>query len=258
MALSDSVSVHLTLQFPTIEFIIVAKSQRTLGAMATEQHFVRNDTTWPLLFLIGICFVQIPAASAASFPESIQEIGRRWDEITYHWPKSQRPDGLGALLADIERLKSRYPQRAEPLIWQAITLTTLASLDPGLSSLDQVSQARDLLLRAVAIDPGAMRGSAYLALACLYYKVPGWPLSFGDPDKAEHYFQRALALNPDGIGNHYYYGHFLSKTGRMQEALAHFQWAARLPPDPAQPYLSLTLKHKAQEKLKQRLLQARL
>ncbi len=226
--------------------------------MTTEQHFVRNGATWPLLFLIGLCFAQVPVASAASLPESIQEIDRRWDEIAYHWPKSQQAEGLGALLADIKRLKSRYPRRAEPLIWQAITLVTLASLDPGLSSLDRAAQARDLLLRAVAIDPGAMRGSAYLALACLYYKVPGWPLSFGDIKKAERYFQKALALNPGGIENHYYYGHFLGKIGRVQEALAHFQQAVRLPPDPAQPHLSLKLKHKAQEKLNRWLIQARL
>ncbi len=226
--------------------------------MATEQHFIRNDATWPLLFWIGLCFVQIPTASAASVPESIQEIGRRWDEIAYHWPKSQQPGGLGALLADIEHLKNRYPRRAEPLIWQAITLVTLANLDPGLSSLNQATQARDLLLRAVAIDPGAMRGAAYLALACLYYKVPGWPLSFGDAKKAERYFQKALALNPDGIENHYYYGHFLRKAGRMEEALVHFRRAVRLPPDPAQPYLSLKLKHKAQKSLDQWLVQARL
>ncbi len=217
--------------------------------MATKQHFIR-----PLLFLIGLCLAQ---CAVASLPEEVREIGRRWDEIAYHWPKSRRPQGLGILLADIERLKSRYPHRAEPLIWQAIALATLASLDLGLSSLDHATQARDLLLRAVAIDPDAMRGSAYLALACLYYKVPGWPLSFGDAEKAEYYFQKALTLNPGGIENHYYYGHFLGKTGRVQEALAHFQQAARLPPDPDQPYLSLKLQRKAREKLNRWLVEAR-
>lgn|GEM_PF-4766774 len=41
------------------------------------------------------------------------------------------------------------------------------------------------------------------------------------------------------------------KTGRTQEAMAHFQKTAMLPPDPTQPYLSLHLKKKAHQKLTQ-------
>ena len=34
------------------------------------------------------------------------------------------------------------------------------------------------------------------SLGVLYYKVPGWPIGFGDKDKARDLLQKALAVNP--------------------------------------------------------------
>jgi Tfp pilus assembly protein PilF len=45
----------------------------------------------------------------------------------------------------------------------------------------------------------------------LYYQVPGWPIGFGDKDKANELLKKALALNPDGIDPNYFYGDFLLK-----------------------------------------------
>ncbi len=188
-------------------------------------------------------------AWAASTPETIRQIGQRWDEITYHWPKENRGDGLTELLAKIRSLKQFHPQQPELLIWEAIVLVTRAGIDPGLTILGNLDKARDLLLLAIELEPEAMDGAAFLTLACLYYKAPGWPLSFGDSEKAEEYFQKALALNPEGIENNYYYASFLSKTDRSQEAFAYYQKTAGLPNDPTQPYLSLRLKQKAAKKL---------
>ena len=42
-------------------------------------------------------------------------------------------------------------------------------------------------------------GSAYNSLGVLYYKVPGWPVGFGDKAKARELLQKALAINPKGI-----------------------------------------------------------
>ncbi len=221
------------------------------------QQIPRLDATG-LFVLISLWLVLIPSSPAAPALESIQRVGQRWDEIAYHWPKPQQAHGLKVLLRDIQHLKNQLPGRAEPLIWEAIVLVTQASLDPGLSALNMVEKAKDLLLRAVKIDPSAMHGAAYLTLACLYYKVPGWPLSFGNPQKAEQYFQKALTLNPDGIESHYYYGHYLDKFGRTQEAFAQFQQVTQLPPDPSQPYLSLRLKRKARAKLDKLVVQAKL
>jgi hypothetical protein len=39
--------------------------------------------------------------------------------------------------------------------------------------------------------------------------VPGWPVGFGDDDKAREMLAKGLALNPDGIDSNYFHADFL-------------------------------------------------
>ncbi len=208
----------------------------------------KAQSLWNILLLWAILSVS-PMASADSPAEAARQIGQRWDAITYHWPRTQREQGLTELLSDIHRLEQRYPRQPKLLIWEAIALVTRAGISPNIGTLGDLDKAKNLLLKSLETDPTALDGAAYLTLACLYFKAPGWPLSFGDDKKAEAYFKKALTLNPDGIESNYYYGHFLSKTDRTQEAMARFQKTATLPSNPSQPYLSLYLKRKAYQKL---------
>lgn len=211
--------------------------------------FLQERRFFTAVLIISIWLSKSGTAWSVPSPDVIAQIGKRWDEITYHWPKEQRGAGLTELLEDIQSLRQLNPQQPELLIWEAITLVTRAGADPGLGVLSDLERARKLLLQSIRIDPDAMDGAAYLTLACLYYKAPGWPLSFGDMEKAAKYFQSALALNPNGIESNYYYASFLSKSGDTRKALAFYQKTTSLPPNPEQPYLSLRLKEKAQEKL---------
>ena len=68
------------------------------------------------------------------------------------------------------------------------------------------------------MNPLALDGSAYTSLGALYYQVPGWPLGFGDEQKAEWHLQRALAINPEGIDSLYFWGDYLHEQGRDAEA----------------------------------------
>jgi tetratricopeptide (TPR) repeat protein len=86
--------------------------------------------------------------------------------------------------------------------------------------------------RAVDIDPTALDGSAYTSLGTLYYKVPGFPLGFGDHDKAEHMLQKALKQNPNGIDPNYFYAEFLFEEERYPEALQYLDKASKAAPRP--------------------------
>lgn len=189
------------------------------------------------------------AAPTASETEAISRLGQRWDEIYYHWPKNVRKQGLSELLADIRSVKQQHPRQPELLIWEAIVLITRAGIDPDWRVLGTLKEARNLLHEAIALDSAALDGAAFLTLGCLYYKVPGWPLSFGDDDKARQYFNKALALNPEGIESNYYYGEFLRKRGEIEKAINYFQKTVNLPSNPSQPFLSTKLKQKAHKKL---------
>ncbi|WP_438969734.1 tetratricopeptide repeat protein, partial [Methylophaga sp.] len=79
------------------------------------------------------------------------------------------------------------------------------------------------------INDKALKGSAYTSLGTLYFKVPGWPLGFGDDDEAEKLLKKALTINPDGIDSNYFYGSFLLDQNQYQQAEQYLLKAKQAP-----------------------------
>ena len=162
-------------------------------------------------------------------------IRQSWAHITYEMPKAERGDAYQALEAKTAALAQQDPASAEPLVWQAIILSTHAGVEGGLGALGKAKEARRLLLEAQRLDPHAMQASVYTTLGALYYQVPGWPLGFGDKDRARELLQKALALDPTGIDANYFYGDFLYRTGDSSGALVALRKALAAPPRESQP-----------------------
>ena len=124
------------------------------------------------------------------------------------------------------------PGRAEPLIWHGIIVSSLAGARGGLGALNLAKQAKAQYEAALKIAPEALDGSAYNSLGVLYYKVPGWPLGFGDKARARELLERALAINPNGIDPNYFFAEYLVETGKAQEAIPYLEKALKAPPRP--------------------------
>lgn len=146
------------------------------------------------------------------------------------------PDGeaKGAAFHNLEEqavvFSARYPDRAEPLIWEGIVLSTAAGAQGGLDALGRARQARARLEAALKIDPEALQGSAYTGLGALYHRVPGFPVGFGSDKKAKEYLEKALAINPDGIDPNYFYGEFLYDEDDYAGARKHLEKALQAAP----------------------------
>jgi len=173
-----------------------------------------------------------PAADPA-FDAELLSLQQAWAEVNY-----RTPPGDAQLLA-FEQLEKRaeaftksHPGRAEALIWEGIIESSFAGAKGGLGALSLAKEARGNLEKALKLDPAALDGSAYTSLGTLYYKVPGFPLGFGDDDKAQELLQKALQVNPDGIDPNYFYGEFLADQGHYSEALQYLQRAAQAPARP--------------------------
>jgi Tfp pilus assembly protein PilF len=78
-------------------------------------------------------------------------------------------------------------------------------------------------------------GSVYASLGSLYSKVPGWPIGFGSDKKAEKYFKKALAINPQGLDINYFFAEFLADNGKDQLALEYVEKALQAPPMAERP-----------------------
>ena len=169
-------------------------------------------------------------SSSAQMPE-VREIQSEWARLYYmdeFLNKNYRE--LQALSQQADKLAEQHPQNAEVLVWDAIVLSTLAEKKGGLGALGLVKQAKHQLEQAETIDPEVLGGSVYASLGSLYSKVPGWPIGFGDDDKAEQYFKKALAINPQGLDINYFFAEYLVDQGEEIQALEHLELALQAEP----------------------------
>lgn len=169
----------------------------------------------------------------AQLDEGIRGLQNDWATIKYQEPnKDTQLTQMKKLAEKASALSAQYPAYAEPKIWQAIILSTVAGMDGGLGALDYAKEAKGLLEQAIKINGNALDGSAYTSLGSLYYKVPGWPIGFGDNDKARAYLEQARAINPNGIDPNYFYGDYLLEDGQAKEAIPVLEHALQAAPRP--------------------------
>ncbi len=173
------------------------------------------------------------AQAAANFDSELLAIQQEWAKANYSIADSDRKEAaFEALAKRADAFAQANPKRAEALIWHGIVLSSYAGAKGGLGALGIVKQSRAKLEQAMKIDANALEGSAYTSLGTLYYKVPGFPLGFGDDKKAQKFLETALKINPNGIDPNYFYGEFLFEDGRYADAIPYLNKALAAPPRP--------------------------
>jgi tetratricopeptide (TPR) repeat protein len=184
-----------------------------------------------------LAFVLTAPLAQAQPPEALDTelaaVQAAWAAANYATPAGEaRIQAFEALSKRAQALVEAFPARPEPLIWQGIVLSTYAGAKGGLGALSFAKQSRTALEAAMKLDPQALQGSAYTSLGTLYYKVPGFPIGFGNKSKAREYLQHALAINPEGVDPNFFYGEFLFEQDEYGQALEHLQKALHAPPRP--------------------------
>ena len=178
-------------------------------------------------------FAGLNAAAFSSTPEeAIRPIQDQWAEIKYRIPAKQQAERYHVLAEQARQLAATQPGHAEALIWEGIALSSEAGAKGGLGALSIAKAAKQQLEAAIKLDDKALKGSAYTSLGTLYFKVPGWPIGFGDKTRAEELLKKALAINPDGIDPNYFYADYLAERERYSEALRYLDTALKAPSRP--------------------------
>lgn len=181
---------------------------------------------FPTLLLAGLVGL-VPAISGAT---SLGDLQEQWARISYETPAPSRLEAMTQLKATADGAVAAQPDSAELLIWDGIITSSVAGLKGGLGALSLAKEARALLERAQASNPGALNGSALTSLGALYYQVPGWPVGFGSSAKARSNLEAALRLDHDGIDPNYFYADFLFREGDYSGAKLAAQRAMAAPP----------------------------
>jgi tetratricopeptide (TPR) repeat protein len=225
--------------------VTAAGTQRAAGAMARNlfvigrrpaPEYLCKETLMRNLFrslMLGLGLIFSFSASAAG--DDVKTLQSRWEVIKYSTPAAEQEKGYAALSDEARAMAARAPNNAEILIWEGIVLSSYAGAKGGLGALSLAKEAKAALEKALEIDDKALSGSAYTSLGALLYQVPGWPIGFGDKDKARAMLQKALTLNPDGMDPNFFYGDFLMRQKDYKGATVALEKARKAPPRPERP-----------------------
>jgi tetratricopeptide (TPR) repeat protein len=176
------------------------------------------------------------ASDNPAMDASVARVQQEWERIKYQIKDpAQQHAQIKILARDAAASAARFPGRAEPLIWEGIAQSEEAAMSSGLSALADAKAARKSFEQAYKIDRTALEAGAPTSLGTLYYRVPGFPIAFGDNDKARHYLAEGVTLAPDGMDANYFYGDFLLTQGEYAAAAKVLQRALASPPHPDRP-----------------------
>ncbi|WP_421738121.1 tetratricopeptide repeat protein [Caulobacter sp.] len=188
-----------------------------------------------LALAAAVSALALPAfAGDPAFDGRVDGLARTWAHVNYEIKdKAAQAAEAARLAAEADALAKQYPNRAEPLVWEAISTATEAGAKGGMGGLALAKSARGMLERAEKINPNALGdGSVYTSLGSLYAQVPGFPIGFGDPGKARAYLTKAVAISPNGVDSNFFYGDFLMRQGDYAGAEAALQRALNAPARP--------------------------
>jgi len=155
-----------------------------------------------LALVSGFAYAEAPE-------EALAALQRDWAVANYEKTGDDQVAAFETLISDAEQATSANPGSAELWIWDGIIRSSYAGARGGLGALSLAKASRASLEKAMSIDADSLDGSAYTSLGTLYYKVPGWPVGFGNDKKAAEMLLKALEINPDGIDPNYFYADYL-------------------------------------------------
>ncbi|MDO8939941.1 MAG: TRAP transporter TatT component family protein [Methylicorpusculum sp.] len=169
------------------------------------------------------------AAQSNSLSAQIDFLEGEWAKIYYSPASSNKAARYNNLLHKARTLKQENKNASELLFWEAVLISSAAEHSDPLNALNSIEKARKLLLKAIEIDPKTMQGSAYVTLGSLYYQAPGWPISFGDKNKAELFLKKALEINSNSIDANYFYADYLISENKPIKAIEYLKKTIHLP-----------------------------
>ena len=193
----------------------------------------------PFSLLIGLLAFSLCAPSsraADALPPEVRHVQTKWEAIKFNVPEGdEQTKQMNALGEEADAIAQHLSSVPEALIWDGIITSELASMASTFSALGLATRARDILEQAYKMDPARMDAGATTSLGVLYYRVPGFPIGFGDKAKARQLLEQAVKLAPNGLDAWYFYGDFLYTQNEYSKAADVFQHALKIPVHPDRP-----------------------
>jgi tetratricopeptide (TPR) repeat protein len=188
------------------------------------------------ILLASAGFRVFPANAADAVDAEVHRLQSTWEAIKFGVPEGdEQARQMDALGEDADAVAAKFPDKPEVLIWDGIITSERASMASAFSALGLAKRARDILEQAYKMAPAKLDAGATTSLGVLYYRVPGFPIGFGDKAKARQLLEQATKLAPAGLDAWYFYGDFLYEQKEYPKAADVFRHALSLPQHPDRP-----------------------
>lgn len=172
-----------------------------------------------------------PSFAASSSTQAIDTYPYevQWSQCQYTIEKEQQPQCFTKLVEDLHQLHNQYPDNADIQALWGINIASLAGVSGLSKALKLIRQSKEVIEQALEMDPDALNGAPYVTLGAMYYRAPGWPLSFGDDEQAKRLLEKGVERNPNNSSTLYFYADYLASQGEKKKAVEILQRALSLP-----------------------------
>lgn len=128
-----------------------------------------------------------------------------------------------------QELYARTPNDTAAIYFMSLNLLLYSQSKGVLDTLFSLQKVKQYAERAHATDPRFLYSSPGIALGALYLFAPGFPVAFGDVDKAEAYLIEAAKNEPRNTTALAILGAVYAKKGETQKALEAFEAVRKVP-----------------------------
>ncbi|WP_198556611.1 hypothetical protein [Paraglaciecola sp. MB-3u-78] len=196
--------------------------------------------------LVCSLFICLSAQGFENQEHSVSELYQRW--LVLQVQTHEQLPKLITLSNHAEILTKQYPLCADGWALQGMIKAQQARLVSGLEGLKLAKQAKNMLQKALSIDPSVFYGVAYAELGWLYHRTPGWPFSFGSDKMAKHLLNKAVNINPSSITANFRYAEYWFDQENYAQAEAFFEATLQAikQHSPSEPYNQSWSLHKKQ------------
>ncbi|MFV8816552.1 tetratricopeptide repeat protein [Haliea sp. E17] len=165
------------------------------------------------------------ALGAAPQPDA-RALRTGWEQANFAAAGKAQDKAILDLVKQCDEVLPASGDDGEILTWCGIINASYAGHAGPFSAMGYARAARSDLEQALQLAPGSFTAAAHTSLGTLYYKVPGWPVGFGDKDRARAELEAGLAGNPKDIDANFFMGDFLLQQRDYEAARRYLNLAA--------------------------------
>jgi tetratricopeptide (TPR) repeat protein len=180
-----------------------------------------------VFYLMMILFFLHPLQALSDSKEITHNflvIQQQWENALSFESSTLRMEKLMQLREIVKSIDNNQYNDSLNLL-DAELLMDIAEAKSNLDSLTDLDNARKKLQNCILSKNKSISSSSAALLGHLYYKVPSFPISFGDINTAKDYFSQALRIDSSNMEANYYFAAFLQDEGMQIEADDYFKRA---------------------------------